>query len=66
MKKPNIPVEVFMSVFKWFLTILFLHYLVFGIIIYTLVSGGDASMTQTQSGINNKQEMINGNTNTNN
>ena len=66
MKKPNISVEVFMSVFKWFSVILLLHYLIFAIVIYSLINGGEANMTQTQSGTNNRQEMVNGNTNPNN
>ena len=60
MKKPNDFIEVFMSLIKWFLIILLVNNLIWAGVVYVLVAGNDASITQMQDGTNNTQEMING------
>ena len=59
MKKPNITVEVFMSLIKWFFVVLLLNNLA-----WVIATSGTREMTQTtsmqQDGSNNYQEMSNG------
>ena len=52
--------EVFLSLVKWFLVILLLNNLIWGLVIFGLLSGGNTDITQTQDGESNFQEMNNG------
>lgn len=60
MKKPNEFVEVFMSLVKWFLAFVIVNNLIWGLVMYSLVAGTSADISQTQDGTNNYQEMSNG------
>ena len=60
MKKPNEFVEVFMSLVKLFLAFVILNNLIWGLVVYSFVSGTSSDITQQQDGTNNYQEMSNG------
>ena len=60
MKQPNIAVEVFMSLVKWFLVFVLLNNLICGLGMYSFVGGTSTDINQTQDGENNYQEMTNG------
>ena len=60
MKKPNEFIEVFMSLVKIFLAVLIINNLIWGFVVFGMIYGGDANISQEQDGINNKQEMVNG------
>ena len=59
MKKPNIAVEVFMSLVKWFLIILLLNNLIWGAIFYSAINGDGLQASQEQDGHNNYQAINN-------
>lgn len=64
MKTPNIAVEVFLSLVKWFLIFIVINNLIWaGIYSYTLHKSSSDTMSSTevwQDGTNNKQSVING------
>jgi hypothetical protein len=60
MNELQIAKEVFMSIIKWFLIVLLLNNLIWGIVVFKMLSGEDVGMTQIQDGTNNLQEMSNG------
>jgi hypothetical protein len=55
MEKPNVAVEVFLSLVKWFLVILLLNNLIWGAIFYSAINGDTIQASQEQSGTNNYQ-----------
>lgn len=59
MEKPNIAVEVFMSLVKWFLVILLLNNLIWGAIFYSAINGDSMQASQKQDGTNNYQAINN-------
>lgn len=63
-KQPNIAVEVFLSLVKWFLVILIINNLIWaGVYSYTLSkTSTDTTVTteMTQDGTNNNQSITNG------
>ena len=63
-KQPNIAVEVFLSLVKWFLVILIINNLIWaGVYSYTLSKASADTTTTTemwQDGTNNNQSMTNG------
>ena len=60
MNELQIAKEVFMSLIKWFLIVLILNNLIFGGVVFKMLSGEDVGMKQIQDGTNNLQEMTNG------
>ena len=64
MKQPNVAVEVFLSLVKWFLIFIVINNLIWaGIYSYTLHKASSDTMTTTemwQDGSNNKQSITNG------
>ena len=60
MNEFQIAKEVFLSIVKWFLVVLLLNNLIWGIVLYSFVSGTSADINQSQDGTNNYQEMTNG------
>ena len=58
-EKPNIAVEVFMSLVKWFLVILLLNNLIWGAIFYSAINGDSMQASQKQDGTNNYQAINN-------
>ena len=64
MKQPNIAIEVFLSLVKWFLLFVIANNLIWaGIYTYTLHKASSDTMTTTemwQDGSNNKQSITNG------
>ena len=62
--KPNIAIEVFLSLVKWFLIFIVINNLIWaGIYSYTLNKASSDTMSSTevwQDGTNNKQSVING------
>lgn len=64
MKQPNIAVEVFLSLVKWFLVFIVINNLIWaGIYAYTLTKASAETTSSTevwQDGTNNKQSVING------
>ena len=60
MKQPNVTVEVFMSLVKWFLVFVLINNLIWGVVMYSFVGGTTTDINQTQDGTNNYQEMTNG------
>lgn len=60
MNEFQIAKEVFLSIVKWFLVVLLLNNLIWGIVLYSFVSGTSTDINQSQDGTNNYQEMTNG------
>ena len=60
MNKPNLTVEIFMSVIKWFLLFVVANNLIWLLVVHSLVGGSGASISQTQDGESNYQELVNG------
>ena len=60
MNEFQIAKEVFLSIVKWFLVVLLLNNLIWGIVLYSFVSDTSADIHQSQNGTNNYQEMTNG------
>ena len=60
MKQPNVTVEVFMSLIKWFLIFTLINNGMWALVHYGVFSTSGAEITQTQDGTNNYQEMTNG------
>ena len=60
MNKPNLTVEIFMSVIKWFLLFVIVNNLIWFFVVHSLVGGSGASISQTQDGESNYQELVNG------
>jgi hypothetical protein len=62
MEKPNIAVEVFLSLVKWFLVILIINNLIWaGLFVhYVNKSAIDTSVEMTQDGQHNNQSITNG------
>ena len=62
MKQPNIAVEVFLSLVKYFLLFVLLNNLIWGGIFtyYLHKSVGDTSVEMTQDGQHNNQSITNG------
>lgn len=60
MNELQIAKEVFLSIIKWFLIVLLINNLIWGVVIFKMLSGEDVGMTQIQDGTNNLQEMSNG------
>ena len=60
MNEFKIAKEVFMSLIKWFLGVLVLNNLIWAIVVYGIMGGGDISADMTQNGHDNIQEMTNG------
>ena len=60
MKQPNIEVEVFMSLMKWFLVFTLINNGIWAFVHYGVFSTSSAEITQTQDGTNNYQDMTNG------
>lgn len=58
MDKPNILYETIMSVIKWFILFIVINNLIWFLVVYNLVNGTNASISQTQDGENNFQELI--------
>ena len=60
MKKPNVAVEVFMSLVKLFLVFTLINNGIWALVHYGVFNTSSAEITQTQDGTNNYQEMTNG------
>lgn len=60
MNEFQIAKEVFLSIVKWFLVVLLLNNLIWGVVLYSFVSGTSTDINQSQDGTNNYQEMTNG------
>ncbi|MBO7713347.1 MAG: hypothetical protein J6S85_07225 [Methanobrevibacter sp.] len=60
MKTPNLTVEIFMSVVKWFLLFIVVNNLIWLLVVHSLVGGNGANISQTQDGEYNNQELVNG------
>lgn len=60
MKNPNVAVEVFMSLVKWFLIVLLVNNLIWAILFFGISFGSDTSMSVAQDGRDNYQEVNNG------
>ena len=60
MNEFQIAKEVFLSIVKWFLVVLLLNNLIWGVVMYGFVGGTSTDINQTQDGTNNYQEMTNG------
>lgn len=60
MNELQIAKEVFLSIIKWFLIVLLINNLIWGVVVCKMLSGEDVGMTQIQDGTNNLQEMSNG------
>lgn len=64
MKQPNIAVEVFLSLVKWFLVFIVLNNVIWaGVYVYTLTKASADTSTTTevwQDGTNNEQSVTNG------
>jgi len=60
MNEFQIAKEVFLSIVKWFLVVLLLNNLIWGVVLYSFVSDTSTDINQSQDGTNNYQEMTNG------
>lgn len=60
MNKPNLTVEIFMSVIRWFLLFVIVNNLIWFLVVHSLVGGNGANISQTQDGESNYQELVNG------
>lgn len=60
MKQPNIAVEVFMSLVKWFFIVLLINNVIWLGVLYTIVENSSSETTLNQDGENNMQGVNNG------
>lgn len=60
MNELQIAKEVFMSIIKWFLIVLLLNNLIWGVVFYKTVSESSYDVDALQDGTNNNQEVLNG------
>ena len=60
MKQPNIAIEVFMSIVKWFLIVLLVNNIIWLGVLYTIVENSSSETTLNQDGENNMQGVNNG------
>ena len=60
MKQPNVAIEVFMSLVKWFFIVLLINNLIWAVLFFVISFGSDTSMSVAQDGRNNYQEVNNG------
>lgn len=60
MKQPNIAIEVFMSLVKWFLIVLLVNNIIWLGVLYTIVENSSSETTLNQDGENNMQGVNNG------
>jgi hypothetical protein len=60
MKQPDVFVEVFMSLIKWFLLFTLVNNAIWGLVHFGVFNGTSAEIVQAQDGTNNVQEMTNG------
>ena len=59
-EKPNMTVEVFLSVLKWFGLFILLNNAIWFGVIHNMINGSSAEISQVQAGTNNYQELSNG------
>lgn len=60
MNELQIAKEVFMSILKWVLVFILLNNLIWAILVMWMIGGNDASLSVSQDGRENYQEVTNG------
>ena len=60
MKQPNVAIEVFMSLVKWFFIVLLVNNIIWLGVLYTIVQNSSSETTLNQDGENNLQGVNNG------
>lgn len=63
MNELQIAKEVFLSIIKWFLIVILVNNLIWGVVFYMTVNGSSYDVDVVQDGKNNNQEVMNGKAN---
>lgn len=60
MSELQIAKEVFLSILKWVLIVILLNNLIWALLVFWMISGNEASLSVSQDGRENYQEVKNG------
>lgn len=60
MNELQIAKEVFLSILKWVLVVILLNNLIWALLVFWMISGNEASLSVSQDGRENYQEVKNG------